>query len=134
VKVLYALLCEDASMRPDGRVDLNGVFHHLFAPGFPARQDKMTLVVAMEWNADEAGRVDFKIDLLDPASAPVGTINGHTEVGTPRPMEPPQQTRLVMGLDDVVFPSEGTYQFEMSVGGRKERVAMLHLIENPEAK
>ncbi|HEX8275291.1 MAG TPA: hypothetical protein VF615_21835 [Longimicrobiaceae bacterium] len=134
MKVMYALLCEDASMRPDGRVDLHGVFHHLFAPGFPARQDHMTLVVAMEWNADEAGRVDFKIDLLDPAGAPVGTINGHTEVGSPRPMEPPQQTRLVMGLDDVVFPAEGTYQFELSVGGRKERVAMLHLIENPEAK
>lgn len=134
MKVLYALLCEDAAMRPDGRVDLHGVFHHLFAPGFPAQQDRMTLVVVLEWNADEAGRVDFKIDVLDPTSSPVGTINGHTEVGTPRPMEPPQQTRLVMALDNVVFPVEGTYQFELTVGDERQRIALLHLIENPEAQ
>lgn len=134
MKVLYAVLCEDAAMRPDGRVDLHGVFHHLFAPGFPAQQERMTLVVVLEWNADEAGRVNFKIDLLDPSSSPVGTINGHTDVGPPRPMEPPQQTRLVMGLDSVVFPEEGTYQFELVVGDRRERVALLHLIENPDAK
>lgn len=134
MKVLYALLCEDASMRPDGRVDLHGVFHHLFAPGFPAQQDRMTLVAVLEWSAEEAGRVNFKIDVLDPASSPVGTINGHTEVGTPRPMEPPQQTRLVMALDNVVFPVEGTYHFELSVGDRRERIALLHLIENPEAR
>jgi len=134
VKVLYALLCEDASMRPDGRVDLNGVFHHLFAPGFPAQQDRMTLVVVLEWGGEATGRVNFKIDLLDPTNSPVGTINGHTDVGTPKPMEPPQQTRLVMGLDNVVFPVEGTYQFELTVGDHRERVAMLHLIENPDAK
>ncbi|HEX2187919.1 MAG TPA: hypothetical protein VHG51_03425 [Longimicrobiaceae bacterium] len=134
MKVLYALLCEDASMRPDGRVDLHGVFHHLFAPGFPAQQDRMTLVVVLEWNADEAGQLDFKIDVLDPSNSPVGTINGRTEVGTPRPMEPPQQTRLVMALDNVVFPVEGTYQFELTVGEERQRIALLHLIENPEAK
>jgi hypothetical protein len=134
VRVLYALLCEDATMRPDGRADLHGVFHHLFAPGFPAQQDRMTLVVVVEWTAEEAGRVQFKIDLLDPAGSPVGTINGHTDVGTPRPMEPPQQTRLVMALDNVVFPQEGGYEFELTVGDRKERVTVLHLIENPEAK
>lgn len=121
-------------MRPDGRVDLNGVFHHLFAPGFPAQQDRMTLVVVLEWGEEETGRVNFKIDLLDPTNSPVGTINGHTDVGTPKPMEPPQQTRLVMGLDNVVFPVEGTYQFELSVGAHRERVTMLHLIENPDAK
>jgi hypothetical protein len=134
VRVLYALLCEDAAMRPDGRADLHGVFHHLFAPGFPAQQDRMTLVVVVEWTAEEAGRVPFKIDLLDPTGSPVGTINGHTDVGTPRPMEPPQQTRLVMALDNVVFPQEGGYEFELTVGERKERVTVLHLIENPDAK
>lgn len=121
-------------MRPDGRVDLSGVFHHLFAPGFPAQQDRMTLVVVVEWTEEEAGRTPFKIDLLDPSGAPVGTISGHTEVGTPKPMEPPQQTRLVMALDNVVFPAAGTYEFELHVGEHRERVAILHLIENPETR
>ncbi|HEX2095618.1 MAG TPA: hypothetical protein VHG28_24690 [Longimicrobiaceae bacterium] len=134
MRVLYALLCEDAHMRPDGRADLLGVFHHLFAPGFPARQDRMTLVLVLEWTAEEVGRVNFKIDLLDPSSTPVGTISGHTEVGTPGSLQPPQQTRLVMSLDNVVFPAAGAYEFELDAGGRKERIAVLHLIENPDAR
>ncbi|HEX7241011.1 MAG TPA: hypothetical protein VF263_12135 [Longimicrobiaceae bacterium] len=134
MRVLYAVLCEDAVMRPDGRTDVSGVFHHLFAPGFPAQQDRMTLVVVLEWGPEEAGRVVFKIDLLDPQGVPVGTISGHSEVGTPKPMEPPQQTRLVMALDNVIFPAAGDYEFELGIGDFRERVAVLHLIENPEAR
>ncbi len=134
MRVLYAVLCETAQAGEDGRAHLHGVFHHLFAPGFPAKQERMMLAVAMEWDAPEAGTVPFRIDLLDPSRSPVGSITGHTEVGTPSPMEPPQRTVLVMGLDEVVFPVEGTYEFELNALGQRVPLAPLHLIENPEAR
>jgi hypothetical protein len=134
VRVLYAVLCEHATAREDGRADLHGVFHHLFAPGFPARQDRMTLAMVVEWEASEAGTVPFRVDLLDPAGSPVGSLTGHTEVGTPRPLEPPQRTVLVMGLENVIFPVAGTYEFELNALEERLRVAPLHLIENPEAR
>jgi hypothetical protein len=130
LKLLYALLCEDAHIRHDGRLDVHGIFHQLYAPGFPAQQDRMTLAVAVEWAPTERGRIEFAIDLLDPAASPVITINGHTDVENQGDLQGPPQTRLVMPLEGVVFPAEGSYVFQLKVGDEKTPLTPLHLIEN----
>lgn len=131
MKVLYALLCEDAQARSDGRMDVHGIFHQLYAPGFPASQDRLVLVVNLEWTDAEAGRNEFRIDLLDPDASPTLTISGHTDVTVRAPGEAPPQTRIVMPLENVVFPAEGTYEFELQVGEERRRIAPLHLIRDP---
>jgi hypothetical protein len=132
VRVLYALNCEHAHNREDGRLDVHGVFHQLYAPGFPAQQDRLVLAVAIEWDQEEPGRREFKIDLLDPTGSPSLTISGHTDV-TPRAAgESPPQTRLVMPMEGVIFPRAGTYIFELKVGEEIVPLAPLHLVENPE--
>jgi len=131
LKVLYALLCEHAHERGDGRLDAHGVFHQLYAPAFPARQDRLTLAVAVEWEPAERGRIEFSIELVDPAKSPVLSITGHTDVGEQQPLQGPPQTRVVMPLDDVVFPREGTYAFEWVAGADRQRLAPLHLIQDP---
>jgi hypothetical protein len=130
MKVLYALLSENATERPDGRLDVNGVFHQLYAPGFPAAQDRITLAVALEWEPAERGKIEFSIDLVDPSRSPVLSITGHTEVGEQQPMQGPPQTRVVMPLENVVFPAEGTYVFELVLGAERVRLAPLHLIRD----
>lgn len=133
MKVLYALLCEDAQIRHDGRLDVHGVFHQLYAPGFPAQQDQMVLAVAIEWEPSERGRINFAIDLTDPSRSPALTINGHTDVGEQQPLMGPPQTRLIMPLNDIVFPVEGTYDFELVIDESRQRLTGLHLIQNPDA-
>jgi hypothetical protein len=133
VRILYALLCEDAEQRHDGRLDAHGVFHQLYAPGFPAQQDSMTLAVAVEWGPEDRGKIEFSIHLMDPARSPVLTISGHTDVSDQGPRMGPPQTRIVMPLDRAVFPSEGTYEFELEVGEGRVPLTPLHLIANPEA-
>lgn len=128
------MLCEDAQPRNDGRVDVHGIFTQLYAPGFPARQDRMVLVAAVEWEPVERGQIPFTIDLLDPDRSPVGTISGTSEVKDLPDVAGPPQTRLVMPLDGVVFPAEGTYEFELKVGEERQVLALLHLIENPDAR
>jgi hypothetical protein len=134
LKLLYALLCEDAHIRHDGRLDVHGIFHQLYAPGFPAQQDRMTLAVAVEWSAQERGRIEFTIDLLDPSASPVITINGHTDVEDQGDLQGPPQTRLVMPLEGVVFPAEGTFTFQLTVGAEKLPLTPLHLIENEQLR
>jgi hypothetical protein len=134
VRVLYALNCEHAESREDGRLDVHGVFHQLYAPGFPAKQDRMVLAVAVEWDAGEEGRRDFRIDLLDPGASPSLTISGHTDIAPRQPGESPPQTRLVLPMQEVVFPVEGTYFFQLTVGDEVVPMAPLHLMENPEAR
>jgi len=132
VRVLYALNCEHAENREDGRLDVHGIFHQLYAPGFPAKQDQMVLALAIEWDIEEPGRREFKIDMMDPSGSPALTISGHTDV-TPRTEdESPPQTRLVMPMEGVVFPVAGTYLFELQVGDAAFQLAPLHLIENPD--
>jgi hypothetical protein len=125
------VVCEEAGERQDGRVDVHGIFQQLYAPGFPARQDVLTLALAIEWEPHERGQIDFSVDLLDPSSSPALTISGSTEVGDPEGMRGPPQTRLLMPLQGVVFPAAGTYVFELKVGEQRHRLAPLHLIHEP---
>lgn len=133
MRVLYALLCEEAVARQDGRLDVHGVFHQLYAPGFPAQQDRMVLAVAIEWDAEETGRKEFRMDLMDPADSPSLTINGHTEIARPTPDGSHPQTRLVMPLEGIVFPAEGTYDFVLHLDGEVIPLAPIHLLANPDA-
>ena len=129
MKVLYALICEHAHDRQDGRLDVHGVFHQLYAPCFPA-EHQFTVAIAIEWEPHEAGTIDLSIDLMDPANSPVLSIKGQTEVGARQPMQGPPLTRLVMPLERVVFPLEGSYMFELVLGDERVRLAPLHLIRD----
>lgn len=130
MRVLYALNCEHAAPRADGRLDVHGVFHQLFAPGFPAKQDNMVLALAIEWDTEGEGRRDFGIDLIDPSGSPSLTISGHTDVTPQRPGEAPPRTLLVMPMEEIVFPTAGTYLFRLKVDEQKWDLAPLHLIES----
>jgi hypothetical protein len=117
MKLRLSAVCETARERPDGRLDLVGVFNELSAPGFPARQDRMTAVFLLEWSADEAGRQPLRADLLDDAGRKIITIQGHTDVESRGSDRAPAQTRLIMPLEMVVFPKPGRYRFELLAGG-----------------
>jgi hypothetical protein len=110
-------VCEAAHERPDGRVDLVGVFNELSAPGFPALQERMTVVFIVEWEAGESGRLPLRADMIDEQGRKLLTIQGHTDVDERSSDRAPAQTRLVMPLDKVVFPKPGRYRFELIAGG-----------------
>lgn len=119
-------------MRPDGKMDVEGVFNDLVAPGFPAKQERMVLVATIEWDRGDEGRNKFKVELTGPDGRPSLTIDGHTDVD-PRPADrPPPRTRLILPLEDVVFPQPGRYAFDLKVKGRKLRGPTLFLMQRDE--
>lgn len=129
--LLLSLACEDAQARPDGRLDIIGVFDELSAPGFPAAQDRMTVVFVMEWAPGQEGRQEFTADLVAADDRKVLTIEGHTDVapaeGSARP-----KTQLIMPLERVVFPTEGEYRFILTVGESRTTAFTLVVSESPE--
>lgn len=127
--VQLALVCEDARMRPDGKMDVHGVFNDLAAPGFPAKQEHMVLVTTIEWDRDDRGRMKFRVDLKGPDGKPSLTVDGETEVDERPADRPPPRTRLIMPLEDVVFPRPGRYSFEIRVKGKRLRGPSLFLME-----
>jgi hypothetical protein len=134
VRLLYTQICENADAGEDERMNLHGVFRRLYAPGFPAQQDRLVVVVAIEWDAGEEGQKEFRIDLLDPAQSPVLTISGHTDVRQLNAKEPPPMTRLIMPIDEVVFPVAGRYQFVLQMEDDEILpLSPLYLIEDENA-
>ena len=128
MRILASAVCDHAAASPDGKLDVHGIFHDLYAAGFPARQDRMTLVLSLEWDRSDSGRYTFRVDVRGPGGKPTLTVEGHSEV-TPRPSgRPPPRTRLVMPLEDVVFPEPGRYDFRVTAKGRTMRGPVLYLI------
>lgn len=124
-----ALVCDEAHETPEGKLDIRGVFNDLYAPGFPAKQERMVLVAVLEWDHRDEGRHQFRVDLVGPDGKPSLTVDGHSEVD-PRPEgRPPGRTRLVLPLEEVVFPRPGRYTFQVRVKGQTFRGPSLHLVE-----
>ena len=127
-------VCEGAHERPDGRLDLSGIFNELSAPGFPAMQERMTVVFLVEWEADEVGELPLRADMIDESGRKLLTIQGHTEVAARSSDRSPPQTRLIMPLDKVVFPKPGRYRFELVAGGDVADACSFFVGEVPAAR
>ena len=133
MKVLYSVIAEDAELRADGRMDVHGIFHELYARGFPARQDRLSLVTTIEWDDAERGAIDLSLNLLDPDRSPVLTINAQTQVEDQYAVHRPARTQMAVPIDNLVFPRAGAYEFELTVGDVKQALAPIYLIEDPDA-
>ncbi len=100
----FSAICDDARPTPEGKIDLHGVYSDLSAPGFPAQQDKLVLVLVLEWAPSDEGRYLFKADLEDDEGNISLTVEGETEVRAQAPGHPPSRSQLIMPLEEVIFP------------------------------
>jgi hypothetical protein len=124
-------VCEAARERPDGRIDMVGVFYELSAPGFPAEQDRMTAVFVVEWSPEEAGQQPIRADLVDEQGQKILTIQGHTDVDARDAGRAPAQTRLIMPLERVRFRTPGRYRFDLVAGGDSTEACSFFVGEVP---
>ncbi len=129
MRILLALVCDDAGINEEGKLDIHGAFNDLYAPGFPAKQARMVLVLVVEWDREDEGRHRFRLDLEDESGKATLSVEGYSDVDR-RPAErPPPRTRLVMPLEEVVFPRPGEYSFRIRMKGQALPGPSLHLIQ-----
>jgi hypothetical protein len=129
VDLQYVFLCDQAAEDPNGKLDVQGIFHDLLAPGFPAVQERMVLVLVIEWGRKDQGRYNLKAEFVGPDGGVVLTVDGHSDVEVRPPERPPARTRLVMPLEKVVFPRPGKYFLRVIVKGERFRGPSLHLLQ-----
>ena len=132
MRLRFSAICDEAHATPEGKLELHGVYHDLSAPGFPAKQDRLVLVLVLEWGREDHGRFRFRADLEDEDGKTSLTVEGETEVRAPQPGSPPARSQLVMPMEDVVFPRAGQYQFRVKVKGQTLEGPGLFLMEVPE--
>ena len=131
--IRFSAICDDARPTPEGKIDLHGVYSDLSAPGFPAKQDKLVLVLVLEWAPSDEGRYLFKADLEDDEGNISLTVEGETEVRVPAPGHPPSRSQLIMPMEGVVCPHAGQYTFRVKVKGQTLQGPGVFLIEADEA-
>ena len=124
-----AFFCDDARETPDGKLDVSGIFHDLFAPGFPAMQERMVLVLVLDWDRSDQGQYKMKAELKGPDGRTVLTVDGHSDVSPARTGHPPARTRLIMTLEKAVFPDPGKYHLRITAKGKRFRGPSLHLVK-----
>jgi hypothetical protein len=127
--VRFAAICDDARPTPEGKIDLHGVYSDLSALGFPAQQERLVLVLVLEWAASDEGRYLFRADLEDEEGNVSLTVEGETEVRAQAPGHPPSRSQLIMPMEGVVFPHAGQYTFRVKVKGQTLEGPGIFLIE-----
>ena len=130
----FSAICDDARPTPDGKVDVHGVYHDLSAPGFPAQQERLVLVLVIEWEREDHGRYLFKADLEDDDGDISLTVEGETEVHRPADGQPPSRSQLIMPMEGVVFPHAGQFTFRVKVKGQTLEGPGVYLLEIPEGQ
>ena len=128
----FSAICDDARPSPDGKVDIHGVYHDLSAPGFPAKQERLVLVLVLEWDRSDHGRFLFKADLEDDEGNISLTVEGETEVQSSPEGHPPARSQLIMPMEDVVFPHPGQYNFRVRVKGDELPGPGIYLMAHPD--
>lgn len=131
---IVLFFCEQATTRLDGKLNVDGIFNELYAPGFPARQDQIILAGIVEWDRDTHGNQPFTIQLLDPDNKPIFTIEGRSEVDERPEPRPPARTHLVLPLENLVFTKSGRYQVRMEVLNQQFPGPSLYLLNSAKAK
>ncbi len=104
----------------------------LYAPSFPARQDRLFLAGIIRWQRADEGKKEFLIHLKNPEDQAIFTIEGHTDVDNRPESRPPAITQLVLPMENLIFSVAGDYQVEIAVAGQQIMGPKLYLMESAE--
>lgn len=123
------LICDAAETDHWGRISVQGQYHALSAPGFPAKHD-IVLLLTLQWDRGDHGRYDFSVEMVPPdGSAPKFSVRGQTEVSQTPADRPRSRTTVIQPMEEVIFETPGEYRFRLKVKGRVHDGPCLYLIE-----
>ena len=127
MNLVLAIACDKAEVAADGKLNVEGIYNELAAPDFPAAHPGLTVVLVMEWELHETGEQQIRADLIDPAGQMAVTIQGHTDVELAPDNEVPPQTRIILPLENVVFPEPGRYHLRVQAGSSTVETLPLYI-------
>jgi hypothetical protein len=115
MKLLYAMLCDNAFLSIDRKVNIIGVFETINAPSFPVQHPKFVLVGAIEPSKD-----NFKmaINIVEKKTG-TSVINQNQE----RQMSLPKERQgknfnFIIEILNTTFPASGDYEVQVAIDGK----------------
>jgi len=114
VEIDLALIADAATVDGSGKLNILGVFDHISAREFPARHERMALVLRFSAGVDAAGSHEVGIAVRSPDGEELARMDGQIQLapgGAGNRIRVPQ----IVHLDGFVFPVPGLYSIEISV-------------------
>ena len=132
MRLTLACLADAATVSPDGKINMLGVFNRIWGQRFPVSHPHMAYVARLEFEAtdDRQHRIGLRLVNEDGhlvVTIPEGTVN--------LPRNPEGEvivTPFVMGINDALFVSPGTYTFELMVDGVRTGETFLYVRQRPQ--
>lgn len=128
------VFCTDATSDAEERLNITGVYNELYAPGFPARQDRLVLAGIVIWDSGELGRIAFHIELVSPSGKTVFTMEGHTEVSARSDSDAPPKTQFILPMEKVMFDEPGRYRAAIRINDEDVNGPSLYVLLKPESQ
>ncbi|MEM7280415.1 MAG: hypothetical protein AAF438_02110 [Pseudomonadota bacterium] len=120
--------CDEAETTDDGKLNATGIFDELYAPGFPAQQERVVLAGVATWNRDDDGDKSIRIDIVGPEQKCIFSIEAVTTIDERPEDRAPAKSHFIFPLEKLTFDSAGDYQVQVTVGDEKHCVAPLHIV------
>lgn len=121
-----ALIADAATVDSSGKLNVLGIFDHIAAAEFPARHERMCLVLRFSAAANEAGDHEVEVVIRDPEGEELARMSGSIGLGLFMGGEGVRIPQ-VLHLDGFVFPQPGTYLIEVEIDGEVQGSLSLHL-------
>lgn len=113
-----ALLADAATIDGTGKLNILGVFDRITAGSFPARHERMVLVLRFNAGMAEAGAHTVDIRMSAPDGAELVRLDGEMQLSPGRGSAGAAiRVPHVLHLDGMVLPTAGTYAFDVRVDG-----------------
>lgn len=112
MELRYALLADFANVTQDGKLNILGVFDHLYARSFPALHRQLFLVNSIDAGREDEGQHrEIKIQMINADGAVLHEIQEHLTFGMGK-----QIVNQVHLFHDLTFAQPGPYQFNIFFG------------------
>jgi hypothetical protein len=114
MKLIYALLCDQAFLSIDRKVNIIGVFETINAPSFPVTHQKFTLVGSIE---PSKPKFKMAVDIVSATSASVLKEPQEREVSLPETTKT-RNFNFIIDVLNTTFPEMGNYQVKILIDGK----------------
>ncbi|MEJ2538604.1 MAG: hypothetical protein P8188_01255 [Gemmatimonadota bacterium] len=126
MKLDLALIADAATVDGSGKLNILGVFDHIAVADFPARHERMCLVMRFRAEAPETGQHEIEVVIRDPSKEEMARMTGSIDLGAAVGRESVHIPQ-VLHLDGFVFPKAGVYTIEVEIDGEMEQAVDLEV-------